>query len=389
MRHTTLALLQASLLASAVLLAGGCATTVIVAQARLEMESARTGPVVKEAAELAPQEFQHAEEERALSRAAEAHGDNTGADLHAERAVVAYERAVVLARLARATEAGEAARTTTASEEAEAQRVAAARVELRESRRRHGRRVRGRAPGDGPRPHRTGRRGPREGPPGRGALSVGRWPPALRRGPAPRARHAGRDDGRQHGPARRGGAHESDALEASLARPLGPGKAAPLDAAMRVRAACLDVLTRARRAEGGVRAEDADALLAALSAHGGWDPSRDERGVVVTLRGAFQGTALAAEAERQLRELGRVSASHTSFPVQVVVHDATTPGPAEQAADTTRARAALAALAAGGASSIATATETMGTKLPTTDPTDPQTRSRNARLEVVFVSRGD
>jgi len=136
----------------------------------------------------------------------------------------------------------------------------------------------------------------------------------------------------------------------------------------------------------GTLTANADALLSAVSAHGGWDPSRDERGVVVTLRAAFTGTALAADAERQLRELGRVAASHARFPVQVVLHDATPPGPAEQAADTERGKATLAAL---GAQSFVTSVETMGASLPTTDPADPQNRARNARLEVVFVSRTD
>ena len=379
-------LLQVSLLASLALPSAGCATTVIVAQARTEMESARTGPVVKAAAELAPQQVQHAEEERALSLAAEAHKDATGADLHAERAVVAYERAVVLARLARATEAAEAARATTATEEADAQRVAATRIELEKAADATAaeiavvRQATARVP-----------IGPADAARERARLAEARSLSAeghllcgaarLLRGTSGEA--AAVDTGRLDAAER-----DSGALEASLGAPLAPGKAAPLEDAMRVRAACLDVLTRGRRATANASAEDADALLTALSAHGGWDPSRDERGVVVTLRGAFQGTALAAAAEAQLRELGHVAASHTSFPLQVVVHDATTPGPANQTADATRARAALAALTAGGVST-ASSIETMGAKLPTTDPTDPRTRARNARLEIVFVSRGD
>jgi flagellar motor protein MotB len=110
---------------------------------------------------------------------------------------------------------------------------------------------------------------------------------------------------------------------------------------------------------------------------------------VVTLRGAFKGTALVAEAEKQLRELGAVAAAHVSFPLQVVVHDATPPGDAQKTEDMARANAALAALTAGGASTAQAATETVGARLPMTDPTDPTSRARNARLEVVFVSRSD
>ena len=156
-----------------------------------------------------------------------------------------------------------------------------------------------------------------------------------------------------------------------------------------MRAACLEVLTLARRAYGGANSGDADALLSGLSAHGGWEPSRDERGVVVTLRGAFKGTALTADAARQLEELGHVAASHPAFPLQVVVHDATPPTEAERKADAARADAAMAALAAGGAPAAQTMAETMGARLPVTDPADTRTRARNARLDVVFVSRAD
>jgi hypothetical protein len=387
-RLATSTLLRASALASVVLLAGGCATTVIVAQSRTEMESARTGPVVKGAAELAPQQFRRAEDLRDFSLEAEAHKDNTGADLYAERAVVAYQRAVVLARLARAITAGEAASASAARDEAEAQRVAAARVEFEKSAEATAaelavaRQVTTRVPiGPADAAREKARLAEARSLAAEGHLLCGAARLIGRGAPAG---GAAVDTGRLEA-----AEHEGLALEASLARPIGPGKAAPLDAAMRVRAACLDVLTRARRGSAGSGAEDADALLTVLSSHGGWDPSRDERGVVVTLRGAFKGTALVADAERQLRELGSVSASHASFSVQVVVHDATTPGPADRAADTARAKAALDALTAGGASAGTASTETVGANLPTTDPTDPRTRARNARLEVVFVARSE
>jgi hypothetical protein len=161
--------------------------------------------------------------------------------------------------------------------------------------------------------------------------------------------------------------------------------AADLDAAASSRAACLDALTHVRRAAGGAIAGDADALLSELSARGGWAPSRDERGVVVTLRDAWKGVGLTADAERQLKELGRVAGVHPAFLLQVVVHDGAPPGPSERAADSQRAQAALAVLTSSGAAQLSRALS-LGAALPVTDPGDPGARARNARLEVVFVS---
>jgi hypothetical protein len=178
-------------------------------------------------------------------------------------------------------------------------------------------------------------------------------------------------------------------LQADLANPPPKGSGAPIETAAHVRVACLNALTLARRKGGGPLSGDADALLSALSSHGGWDPWRDERGVVVTLRNAFKGTTLTPEGDHQLRDLGHVASVHAAFPIQVVVHDASPPSDGEKKADTARAQAALAALTAGGASATQSTAETMGTALPTADPSDPKVRARNARLEVVFVSRGD
>jgi hypothetical protein len=366
----------------------GCAHTVVVSVPIVDMDRARSGPDVKDGALLAPQEFAHAEEERALSNKAAAAGDATSADLHAERAVVAYERAVVLARLARATDAEAAARLKLAEEEANVQRLVAAKVpfeteagvlanDLAIAR-------------EAVSPVHVG---PADAAREKARLVAARSLAAeahllcgaaklLTRGTTPAADDA---DAALLATAEQGEA----AVEASFAQPAKPKATAPIDAAARARADCLNALTHERRATGGANSGDADALLSTLSSHGGWDPSRDERGVVVTLHGAFKGTALASEAEKQLRDLGHVAAAHGTFPLQIVVHDATTPDKTETTADTARAQAALAALTAGGASGAQAATETVGARLPKTDPNDPATRGYNARLEVVFVSRND
>jgi hypothetical protein len=162
------------------------------------------------------------------------------------------------------------------------------------------------------------------------------------------------------------------------------GRAAPIDEAARVRARCLDVLTRARRAVGD-DAGASDALLSELSAAGGWDPVRDERGVVVTLHDAFRGQELGGEAGKKLKELGRVAAAHPGFALQVVVHDAEPPRE-KDGTDARRADVAVEALVAGGATAARIKPELAGARAPLVDPRDGKQRARNERLDVVFVA---
>src|SRR5262249_53367535 len=82
-----------------------------------------------------------------------------------------------------------------------------------------------------------------------------------------------------------------DKLDAAVAP---SQKLAPIDQASRARAACLTALTLVRRAKTPVSVSSGagDALLTELSTAGTWSPSRDDRGVFVTLRGLFSGDAL-------------------------------------------------------------------------------------------------
>ena len=169
-------------------------------------------------------------------------------------------------------------------------------------------------------------------------------------------------------------------LEGRLAKTPRP---APIDEASRSRAHCLDVLTRARR--GADHDADADdSLLAELSAAGGLDPSRDERGVTVTLRDAFQGPSLTAAAREKLKDLGRVAAAHKLFGLQVVVHDARAAA-ANDTTDAKRADAAVQGLVDGGAAVSRVRAELAGAMAPVVDPNDAKERGRNERLEVVFI----
>jgi len=362
-------------------LATGCLHSRVVSQPMTDMERTRASAGAEEGARLAPQQFRHAEDLRAAATEAGAKGDLAGADLLAERALVAYQRALLLARAARATTAMSTAQSLLDAETLEAERLAAARLPFDQ-----------------------------QADTTATALAVARDALApVRSGPVDPAREKARvvaarslaAEGRLLCGAARllaptisgleSATHDCDAVESRLSSPApthADGAPAPIDAAARARAGCLSVLTRARRADTGPRADDADALLAELSAHGGWDPSRDERGIVVTLRGAYQGGALTPAADRELKELARVSASHAGFPLQVVLHDATPPTEPDRAVDTQRAATAVAVLSTtGGGAAPRVATELPGASLPVGDPTDPKARARNARLEVVFVSK--
>lgn len=178
-------------------------------------------------------------------------------------------------------------------------------------------------------------------------------------------------------------AAEVTAIEESLTA---GGGAVPIDRAARVRARCLEELTRVRRravptAPEARAAISADGLLAELSA-AGLEPSRDERGVVVVVHDAFTGEALAKASSTRLAALDRVAAAHPAFPVLVVVHDAK-PGKDEDA-KRGQARAAAAAAALPAAKEHIRA-EHVGAAAPLVDPRGSRS-SRNARLEVVYVA---
>jgi hypothetical protein len=338
-----------------------------------EMERVRGTPAAQEGARLAPGAFAEAERERALAEQAHLAGDDTGASLHAQDAIAAYAHALAIARFARAgSELGDAKKSfddATAQE----QSVEASRASLERDAADLEERVR---------------------------IARDRLLPA-----ASAAATADREAARLV-------AARSLALQARLlcdaARVVAAPDAAsdlssadadvgklddrlaknphpvPIDDAARSRARCLDVLTRSRRALGD-EAASADALLAELSAAGGWDPSRDERGVVVTLRGFFRGVDLTTDGDAKLQSLGRVAAAHPGFALQVVVHDAQAPGPKDDS-DTKRADAATRALVAGGAAAPRIKTELAGARAPVVDPADARARARNERLDVVFVA---
>jgi hypothetical protein len=172
---------------------------------------------------------------------------------------------------------------------------------------------------------------------------------------------------------------ELEALDAALARRAG---AAPIDEAVRLRSSCLRELSDVRRRIAGNDSGVADALLAELGKQGDLFPFRDDRGVVVTLRGLFATSdQLSPAAEERVAVLGRVAKAHPTFPVLVVIHSARA---AAKAADERRGQVVAAALRKAGAARVDV--RTAGSSLPVTEPKQRGAADRNERVEIIFVS---
>lgn len=172
-----------------------------------------------------------------------------------------------------------------------------------------------------------------------------------------------------------------DGLEASVAR----DATVDLNAATKVRSACLKELTLVRRpqllaapAEGLT-----DTLLEALTKTEKFYAFRDDRGVVVVLRDVLtaQGAPSSAGAE-QLEALARVAKAHPKFPLLVVTHAAASG--AAGGAGPRDLDAIVGFLKDKGAPSVQG--HAAGDAQPVAPPKRPGARERNTRVEVVFVS---
>ena len=337
-----------------------------------DVERARSSPAATEAAKLAPQAFAEADAERAFAKQEQDKGDDVAASLHAERAIAAYQRAAMAARAVRATSELASAQGELAQKTQELHGLEAARADAE----RQGDELQKRL-----------------------AIAKELHAPAAA-GPADPQREAARlvasralatqarllcGAAKLVSPSGVSGLTEAAAqLDALEKRLEGAPKSAPIDDAAKVRATCLALLTQARHAaQGAGTPTTPDGLLAELSAAGS-SPSRDERGVVVTLREVFRGAQLAPEASQKLEALGRVAASHADVGVQVVVHDAVA-----QSGGDERGKAVEAALVKGGAKADRVTHVMAGTRAPVVDPADARNRGRNARVEIVFVTVGN
>jgi flagellar motor protein MotB len=359
---------------------GGAATSTVAKVS--EAERTRASLQGRDAQQLAPQAFAEAEQALLAAKDAERAGDHTAAELHAERAVAAYQRAIAIARLARATEEETSAKEALAQAIERGERYAAARkaaereaddLDKQLKVAREAERPAASAPAD---PDRERARLVAA----RALATQARLLCSAARLVSPQAP----------------GLAEAEAAATELEKKLEASpKPAPIDAAGRARVACLAALTKARRANTG-DPDQADALLGELSraseakAKAGVElvPSRDERGVVVTMRSLFKGDALLPEAKTTLEELGRVAAAHPTFGVQVVIHAAKPPSAAEAAADKKRGDAIAKVLVDAGANADKTKVELAGARAPVFDPDDAKRRHKNARVEIVFVHGG-
>jgi hypothetical protein len=164
---------------------------------------------------------------------------------------------------------------------------------------------------------------------------------------------------------------------------LNGGGTAPIDDARAARSTCLRELTQTRRpaTQNNPASAATDALLARLS-DASLEPSRDDRGVVVTLRTPFgKDDQLKGDAKTRLGELAGVAKAHPTFPVQVVVHSGAKLPPARETARTDRAAAALREAGAPSVEGFSA-----GNALPGLDPARSGGAERNERVEIVFVA---
>jgi hypothetical protein len=336
-----------------------------------QVDRMRASQGVTGSAELAPDLYAHAEQARVDAYKAHMAGDDVAATLRAERATAAYAGAMASARTARATLEIASAQGALDDATARLQSLVSSRVKLEadladlEKVQQIDEQRLQTAPSQPASPEREAARRVAAA----ALLMEARLLCSAARLISEKA------DGLA--------AAETAVTSFNASRGDGSARPAPIDTAGQCRADCLDVLVRARRATGDDVAL-ADRLFSELSAAGSWSPHMDERGVVVTLRGAYHGVQLTDDAAHRLADLGQVASAHPAFGLQVVVHDAT-PQPSD--ADAQRAKAAVKALVAAGANGSNVAQELAGTRAPVADPTDPRSRARNERLDVVFVAK--
>ncbi len=170
---------------------------------------------------------------------------------------------------------------------------------------------------------------------------------------------------------------ELDTLDEQLAKERVP---APIDIATKLRSDCLHELIEIRRPKisSNPQGTAGDELFVKLSS-AQFAPSRDDRGIAVTLQEAFSGNDLAPVARSALKRLEPIVKEQSAIPLLVVVHGAHSNTKRDEA----RGQAAAAALRQLGASK--TDIRVAGDRLPLLERTAPGAAQRNERLEIVFV----
>ncbi|MCA9646377.1 MAG: hypothetical protein KC492_37080, partial [Myxococcales bacterium] len=105
------------------------------------------------------------------------------------------------------------------------------------------------------------------------------------------------------------------------------------------------------------------------------DPHRDDRGIVVTLRGLYQGNKLAKDAKERLEALAKVAKANPRFPLLISVHEGAADAKATELVKTLSDLGAPKVEARG-----------IGDRLPLVPSKLRGAAQKNARIELVFVS---
>ena len=342
----------------------------------------RGGPAALEAKDLAPAAYAHAEKLRGEATAAYDAGDIAGAQILGERALAAYAHAHAVARIARADSWGEKAQAELAAARAELAKIDADQVRLTAEAEALDLKIK--VVRDAQPLVASGRADPdREA----ARLASARALAVQARVLCAAARLLASDAPKDSDVGKLTTTiDEATTAADKLDAAVGPAATlAPIDQASRTRAACLSALTLVRRAKSPVtRASGAgDALLTELSAGGSWAPSRDDRGVFVTVRGIHTGDALSTAGEAKIAEVAKIAAAHPTFPVAVVVHHDRTPAAKEEASLRARTDAVVTALKKAGVTKVTGIVA--GAAAPVVDPGG-KDKTRNARVELVFVT---
>jgi hypothetical protein len=363
--------LRLTLVALVALVALACAATPRP-RVLLALDATEKSPAVLQARGQAPQAFARAEGLRHDAEAAHEGGDPAGAQILGEQAVAAFQRAVTLAGVTRAEQRAAAAEvsvarvTTALAQTAQAQKqldADTAGLELRLKVARETLPL------------------PVSGPPASPERELARREAA--RALVAQARLLC-SAARLLDPKR---ATLDPAFQklTDLEKVLATNATTPIDDASSARSACLAELTGTRRPRTQANPADPanDQLLKELS-DASLAPSRDDRGVVVTLEAPFErDDKLTARAATRLGDLAGVAKAHPDYPLMLVVHSASKLPDAREAA---RGEHAAVTLREHGAPRVETAT--VGIALPRLDPHAPGAAQRNDRVEVVFVAPG-
>lgn len=347
-----------------------------------DVDQVRESPAALEAKQLAPAAYAHAEKLRTDASAAYDAGDLAGAQILGEQALAAYAHAHATARIARADARAEKAQADAKASQGELSKVDAdnARVAAEAD----ALDLRIKVVRDAQPATASGRADPdREA----ARMASARALDVQARVLCTAARLLAADSLANADVAKlTSQITEATAAVDKLDAAVAPtANLAPIDQASRVRAACLSALTLVRRAKTPVATSPGagDALLSELSAAGTWSPSRDDRGVFVTLRGLFSGDALSSAGETKLAEAAKIATAHPAFPIAVVVHSDKPVSAKDEASLKARGDAVVAALKKKGVTKVSAVVA--GAAAPVVDPLG-KDKARNARVELVFIT---